>query len=224
VWLMLQSPSILASFLQQYASINPTICPCSHSHILWDCRDSTTMLEGNNTRMSAVITLWVSLTKWPTITFVMNGSDGLPWLPKVFISSQQWMYISMQQSAQSFRQARTHRQANRFIHLPTFLFRHLHLAFSLSAQLLAAPWQHHAHCFMTRKGQVMYTTLGMEMLSSLSHKFMLLIPTAIHVLLKLNRKDSSLAFKMKRKAIHTYVFRLRSWASSRMMTEYCWNL
>jgi hypothetical protein len=31
----------------------------------------------------------------------MNGSDGLPWLPKVFISSQQWMYISMQQCVQA---------------------------------------------------------------------------------------------------------------------------
>jgi hypothetical protein len=41
-------------------------------------------------RMSVVITLWVSLAKYQTITFIVNSSDELPWLPIDFISTQQW--------------------------------------------------------------------------------------------------------------------------------------
>jgi hypothetical protein len=55
-------------------------------------------------RMSAVITSWESLTKCQTITFIMNSSDELQWLPSDFISSQQWVQISVRLSDQDFRQ------------------------------------------------------------------------------------------------------------------------
>ncbi len=48
--------------------------------------------ETNTTRMTVVITLWVSLTKYQTINFIMNSCEWLPLLPIDFISSQQWVY------------------------------------------------------------------------------------------------------------------------------------
>jgi len=57
-----------------------------------------------NMRTSAVITSWELLTKCQTITFIMNSSDELQWLPIDFISSQQWVQISIWLSDQDFRQ------------------------------------------------------------------------------------------------------------------------
>jgi len=56
---------------------------------LWDCREKSTKplkvtvlwipakTETNTTRMSVVITLWLSLTLYQTITFIMNSTDWL---------------------------------------------------------------------------------------------------------------------------------------------------
>ncbi len=45
-------------------------------------------IKTNTKRMSAVITLSVSLTKYQTITLKINGIDQLPLLPTEFINSQ----------------------------------------------------------------------------------------------------------------------------------------
>jgi len=42
--------------------------------------------------MNVAITLWVLVTKFQTITFIMNSIDKLSSLPADFISSQQCVY------------------------------------------------------------------------------------------------------------------------------------
>jgi hypothetical protein len=44
----------------------------------------------NNMTFIAVITLWELLTNCQTLTFIMNSSDKLSWLPTDFISCQGW--------------------------------------------------------------------------------------------------------------------------------------
>jgi hypothetical protein len=48
--------------------------------------------------MGAVITLWESLKKCQTITFIMNSIAELPWPPTNFISSRQWIQICLYSS------------------------------------------------------------------------------------------------------------------------------
>ncbi len=52
------------------------------------CHVSSGQIKTNTKRMSAVITLSVSLTKYQTITLKINGIDQLPLLPTDFINSQ----------------------------------------------------------------------------------------------------------------------------------------
>lgn len=48
---------------------------------------------GGNATMSAILTLWESLTKYLSITFITNNSDELPWLPAGIVSSWRCVYI-----------------------------------------------------------------------------------------------------------------------------------
>ncbi len=48
---------------------------------------------GGNTAMSAILTLWESLTKYLSITFYTNNSDELPWLPAGIVSSCRCVYM-----------------------------------------------------------------------------------------------------------------------------------
>ncbi len=55
-----------------------------------NCCVCSIQTKTNTTRVSAVITLWVSLTMHQTVSFIMkNGSDQLPLLPTHFIGLQQ---------------------------------------------------------------------------------------------------------------------------------------
>jgi len=51
----------------------------------------------DNMIMSAARTLWESLIKCQTITFITNSSDKLQWLPTDFISSWWWVNNTPQQ-------------------------------------------------------------------------------------------------------------------------------
>jgi len=52
----------------------------SYKYIYEIAEKSLQLLEANMT-MSAVITLRELVREFPTITFIMNSSDKLPWIP-----------------------------------------------------------------------------------------------------------------------------------------------
>ncbi len=60
-------------------------------HFKGDNSVSSSKTRSNMTSISMVITLWVSLTMYQTITFIMNSSDKLPWLSTDVISSWLWV-------------------------------------------------------------------------------------------------------------------------------------